>query len=218
MHKKLLVGCLLGLSTTVVSAEEPAPNQLVQSEISQFAPDKANSIRLRLTDGLTGNLVLSLHRDVTPKLRLGLQGGTFVSDHLLRDYWKYTDSQIDISEYNISAYSIGVGVEYALGESIKEDTWYLSGILSTSKVGVKNRFIEEKATGDVDMLRSSVGYQWVRNRLTWHLAYEATSWYRFALTSVTPDYRHDFGNTPPLALADVMFRPSFIVFGVGYVF
>ena len=75
MYKKLLAACLLGsLSATAILAEEPGPNQIVQTENDQFAPDKANSIRIRLTDGLLGNLVLGLHRDVSSKFRLGVQG------------------------------------------------------------------------------------------------------------------------------------------------
>jgi hypothetical protein len=72
--QNLLLAFLLAFSTTAILAEETAPNQIVQTENDQFAPDKANSIRIRLTDGLLGNLVLGLHRDVSSKFRLGVQG------------------------------------------------------------------------------------------------------------------------------------------------
>jgi hypothetical protein len=83
---------------------------------------------------------------------------------------------------------------------------------------VKNRFIDENAAGRIDMFRSSIGYQWIRNRLTWHLAYEVTSWYRSIVTSETIGPGIGFNDIPSMMLEDVIFRPSIIVLGVGYVF
>lgn len=170
MYKKIVLGCLLGLSTTVISAEEPAPNQLVQVENSQLASDKTTSIRISPLSTLVGLPQLSINYAVTNKISLGLEGSHLISDSVIKSSIKEKNSDSSIDSYDISAQSYGVRADYAFGDSIMANTWYLSGGLSNLKVGIKSRIDAGEASGDLILGRALIGFQWVKQHFIINLA------------------------------------------------
>lgn len=176
MYKNLLVTSLLVISTTALLAEESGPNQTFQvknSKVigqSEVVPNKRISIRVSPFSILAGIAQLSLNYAVTDKFSLGFEGSHLMSAATLKSRIKELKSDASVDNYEISALSYGVRADYALGDSVMANTWYLSGGLSNVIVGAKSRIDVVEASGDVTFGRALVGFQWVKEHFLINLA------------------------------------------------
>jgi hypothetical protein len=182
MYKKLLVACLLCLSTTAILAEEPGPNQPLQIEkvgelygmADAFVPEKKNiSIRISPLSILDGITKLSLNYAVTNKISLGLEGLYVTSPAVFKSAVKEASSSEGLADnLDYTAQSYGVRADYALDGLIFADkTLYLSGGLSKVMVGVKSRIEGTEASGVALFGRAMIGVQWVKKHFMVNLAY-----------------------------------------------